>query len=139
MKAEYMPQRQTKRSCGYDIHAEKDIVLTKGVWQIVNTGVKFDGTERFMDTKKWFGLIVPRSSFGFKYKLRFANTVCIIDQDYRDDIMIQMVADEDLVIKKGERFAQMIFMPYLTLMDEVSPVAERVGGLGSTTRQVKFE
>ena len=71
--------------------------------------------------------------------MRFANTVCIIDQDYRDDIMIQMIADEDLVIKKGERFAQMIFMPYLTLMDEVLPVAERVGGLGSTTRQVRFE
>ena len=65
MKAEYMPQRQTKRSCGYDIHAEKDIVLTKGVWQIVNTGVKFDGTEKILDTKKWFGLIVPRSSYGF--------------------------------------------------------------------------
>ena len=53
--------------------------------------------------------------------------------------MIQMVVDEDLVIKKGERFAQLIFMPYLTLMDEVLPVAERVGGLGSTTRQVVFD
>ena len=41
MKAEYMPQRQTKRSCGYDIHAEKDIVKTKRVHQNTNTAVKF--------------------------------------------------------------------------------------------------
>lgn len=142
MIAETMPQRQTKKSCGYDIVANKDIVITPNVWQVVNTGVRFDGTERMnvIDSdEKWFAMIVPRSSYGFKYRLRFSNTVAIIDQDYRQDIMLQMTADEEVHIKKGERYAQMIFLPFRTLWGEVVPTTERIGGLGSTTRQMRLD
>ena len=139
MKAEMMPQRQTKRSCGYDIYAEKNIVIKKGVWQIVNTHMRFDGSEKILDCDKWFAMVVPRSSYGFKYRLRFSNTVAIIDQDYRDDILLEMTADEDIEIKKGERYAQFIIIPFATFMNEITPVADRIGGLGSTTKQVRFD
>lgn len=142
MIAEEIPKRQTKKSCGYDIVANKDIVITPNVWQVVNTGVRFDGNERMLSCdrdEKWFAMIVPRSSYGFKYKLRFSNTVAIIDQDYRQDIMLQMTADEEVYIKKGERYAQMVILPYLTFWDEEVPTSERIGGLGSTTRQMRLE
>ena len=80
----------------------------------------------------YVAMIFPRSSMGFKHGLQFANTVCIIDQDYRDTIKISLKADHCFNIKKGERYAQLVFIPIGINLNEIRPTEIRKGGVGST-------
>lgn len=136
------PTRATKYSAGYDFYAPCDIVLKPGQWVTVDSGVALDGTEKFsignggrggkMNVPRWFMLLAPRSGLGTKYGIRFANTVGIVDQDYRDNIKFTMTSSVPYTIQKGDRFAQGIFVPCLILDSEDEPENEREGGYGST-------
>lgn len=145
INSEFVPKRQTKYSAGYDIYAVEDMNIERW-FKTFDTGVCFDGEETpfigyeiEMESKKhefypeqWVAMIYPRSSMGFKYGLKFANTVGIIDKDYRDTIKLSIAGDRAFTIKKGERYAQIIFMSCCNLLDEEQPVKERSGGIGST-------
>ena len=159
MKAEEgceLPRRSTIGSATYDFFAPEDIHLVPGQWSDVDTGVSFDGEEKlsmymtselsivgmpdatFEEDKwidRWFLMCLPRSGQGFKHKVRMANTAGIVDQDYRQTIKARLTADEDVIIPKGTAFMQGIFLPYLTLEDEIIPIEERKGGFGSTDKE----
>jgi dUTP pyrophosphatase len=143
---EFIPRRQTTRSVGYDIYAVEDMLIEP--WgKTFDTGISFTGEEcpeieyenqghynkHEFYPDQWFAMIVPRSSMGFKHGLQMANTICIIDSDYRDTIKVKMKAEHRFTISKGERYAQMIFLPHCILLDEINPVNERSGGIGSTS------
>lgn len=145
---EFVPKRATKFSAGYDLYAVEDMLIEPWT-RVFDTGVYFDGSEELYmilgfadcsypktyETKnleQWVALILPRSSYGFKYGLKFANTVCVIDKDYRDTIKVSLSANHKFTIRKGERFGQMIFIPYGVLINEIKPESERNGGIGST-------
>ena len=131
-----LPQRATKGSAGYDFYSPIDFTLNPQETIKVPTGVRVkieDG---------WFLSIFPRSSLGFKYRLRLNNTVGIIDSDYyhalnEGHIFIKITnesTDKVVTIKKGEAFAQGIFIPFgITIDDEVC--TERTGGMGSTNKK----
>lgn len=131
-----LPLRATKGSAGYDFFAPFDFTLKPGETIKVPTGIRV----KIIDG--WFLGIYPRSGLGFKYRLQLNNTVGIIDSDYyyalnEGHIFIKITNDSNedktLVVKKGEAFAQGIFMPFgITEDDEVSTV--RTGGMGSTTK-----
>ncbi len=147
-----MPKRATTLSAGYDIFATEDVVLHPGEFKTLDTGIVFEDNDKYFSGKilwkrmknkhrlefnlfqscEYVGLIFPRSSYGFKYGLRFANSVCIIDQDYRDTIKLKVTVDTDIEIKKGDRIAQMVFVPWLVYGGEISPSDKRYGGIGST-------
>ena len=138
-----IPKRSTIDSCGYDISVPDDEWNITTYYQTFDTGVRFTGNEIpfIRSDMAWFGLIAPRSSMGFKHGLKFSNTICIIDQDYRDTIKIQMKADHNVSLGYGSRFAQLIFLPYGILKDEIEPTVRRNGGIGSTDNdnQTKLE
>ncbi len=131
-----LPQRATKGSAGYDFYSPIDFTLNPQETIKVPTGVRVkieDG---------WFLSIFPRSSLGFKYRLRLNNTVGIIDSDYyhalnEGHIFIKITnesTDKVVTIKKGEAFAQGIFIPFgITEDDDVETV--RTGGMGSTNQK----
>lgn len=128
-----VPKRATKGSAGYDFYAPFDFTITPGHSLKIPTGIKVRLNDLTMLA------IVPRSSLGFKYKLKLDNTVAIIDSDYfySDNeghiwiSMTNMSSDRVLNVKKGERFCQGIILPYaLTEDDNVTTV--RNGGMGST-------
>lgn len=130
-----LPKRGTAGSAGYDFHMPEDLTLMPGEEYKVETGVKCQIEDG------WFLAIFPRSSLGFKYKMRLANTVGIIDSDYYNNesneghIMIKICNEGSNMIKlnKGDAFAQGIFIPYgVTADDEVEE--KRTGGIGSTGR-----
>ena len=131
-----LPQRATKGSAGYDFYAPFDFTLKPGETIKVPTGIRVKIVEG------WFLGIYPRSGLGFKYRLQLNNTVGIIDSDYYNalnegHIFIKITNDTNenkvLTVKKGEAFAQGIFMPFgFTEDDEVTNV--RTGGMGSTTK-----
>ena len=149
---EFMPKRATMLSAGYDIYTPKEITLKPGEYTTLDTGIKFENGDNFVLTSlcydndnphgrpikqgqitcQYVGLIFPRSSYGFKYGLRFANSTCVIDQDYRDNIILKMTVDEEVTFSKGERIAQMIFIPWLAYLHEIQPEVRRNGGIGST-------
>ena len=151
--------RATIDSAGYDIKAEEDFSVIPGQDCKVSTSYRFTddmdvrvrvaipssisyvtdynskhvqwyNAELRLNT--WYGMIVPRSGMGFKYGLRLKNTTGIIDQGYRDPIQFVLQADTLCEVKKGERFAQLIFQPFGILAGEPEPTKERNGGLGST-------
>ena len=87
-------------------------------------------------------MLFNRSSGPLKRRLILPNGVGIIDADYYNnpanegEIFVQLLNYGlfDYHIKKGERIAQGIFMPYLTSDEESMPKNDRAGGFGSTKK-----
>ncbi len=149
-----VPARATVGSAGYDIKIPYPEVLKPSEYVVIDTGLKLTGKDfpllagAFLREKpkkrgieeirgvhepySWVALIFPRSSLGFNYGFRFANTICVIDQDYRDTIKLKVTVDKELELKAGDRIAQIIFIPYLALANESIPTLHRDGGIGST-------
>lgn len=95
----------------------------------IGTGVKAEIPEGYV------GLLMVRSSFG-KKGLRLANTVGVIDPDYRGEIMAVVNCDGICVIKAGERFAQLLVVECpqfeIEFVDDLSSTERGEGGFGST-------
>ena len=131
-----LPKRATIGSAGYDFYAPFDFTLKPDESIKIPTGIKVKISDG------WFLAIFPRSGLGFKYRLQLNNTVGIIDSDYyhalnEGHIFIKITNDSKegkvLLVKKGEAFAQGIFLQFgITDDDEVT--SERIGGIGSTTK-----
>lgn len=127
-----LPKRATAGSAGYDFYSPFDIAISKNYSIVIPTGIKVQIGEN------WFLACYPRSGLGFKYEIKLANTVGIIDSDYyyadnEGHIMIKLVNgnNSDIVIRKGDKFAQGVFQPYGVTVDD-NAMGERKGGFGST-------
>ncbi len=132
-----LPQRATSGSAGYDFYAPLDFALAPGESIKIPTGV------RVRIDEGWVLKIYPRSGLGFKYRLQLNNTVGIIDSDYyysdnEGHMFIKVTNDskegKTVSLKKGEGFAQGIFLEYgITVDDDAQGI--RNGGFGSTTKE----
>ncbi|MBI9009873.1 MAG: dUTP diphosphatase [Tenericutes bacterium] len=128
-----LPKRKTSGSAGYDFESAVTIEIEPKKIAFVTTGIK-----AFMPEDEVLQMY-PRSSLSFKKKLVKANSVGIIDSDYYNnednegEIMLILFnfGEETVLIKKGERIAQGIFMKYLTV-DNSETTVKRLGGFGST-------
>lgn len=129
-----MPRRATRCSAGYDLfnNTGADIVLQPNqTSEKISTGII-----AYMQEDEVFSVYV-RSGHGFKHSVRLANSTGIIDSDYLKEIFIKIrnPNNHQVVIPKGESFAQGIFTKYLVSDDDVDTVGgERIGGLGSTSK-----
>ncbi len=132
-----LPARATSGSAGYDFYAPFDFSLAPGETIKVPTGIRVKIDEG------WVLKIYPRSGLGFKYRLQLNNTVGIIDSDYYNSdneghIFIKITNDSNegktVELRKGEGFAQGIFIEYGITVDDVT-AGVRNGGFGSTTKQ----
>lgn len=144
-----LPKRATTGSAGYDFYTPIDFELKPGETIKIPTGI------RCLMDENWVLQIYPRSGLGFKYRLQLDNTVGIIDSDYSNSdneghIFIKITNDtkvkyddyaadigkmprRTIEIKRGEAFAQGIFLPYgITVDDDTDGI--RNGGFGSTGR-----
>lgn len=128
-----LPTRSTKGSAGYDIYTPVDLEITGHMTQIVPLGIKAQINHGY------YLQVVPRSSVGIKKHLMLSNTVGVIDEDYYNNpdnegmifCGFYNYKDENVKIKKGERIAQAIFLPY-AVTDDDDVEHERTGGIGST-------
>jgi len=130
-----LPVRKTKNSAGYDFIAIEDFEIKPGEILKIPTGYKaYLGSDEVL-------MLFVRSSMGFKYNVRMTNQVGIIDSDYYNNsdneghmfVKLQNEGDKVFSIKKGEAYAQGIFVKYLTCGDIVED--ERAGGIGSTNKK----
>lgn len=129
-----LPKRATAGSAGYDFFAVVDFVLNPGETITIPTGVRVKIDEG------WVLKIYPRSSLGFKYRATLNNTVGIIDSDYyfsdnEGHIFVRMtnLGDKVMEVKKGQGFAQGIFVEYGITYDD-NTTQTRNGGFGSTNK-----
>ncbi len=129
-----LPKRKTKYSGGYDIMALIEYELLPGESKVIPTGLK----SIFPDDE--FLMIVIRSSLGFKYGIKLANQVGIIDADYYNNedneghilIKLENTGKDVFKINIGDRIAQGIFLKYNIIDDEEEIKNKRKGGIGSS-------
>ena len=127
-----LPRRATAGSAGYDFTAPAETVIPAGESALIPTGIRAE-----MEPG-WVLALFPRSSLGYRTGIRLSNTVGIIDSDYsfaknEGHIMVKLrnPSGAPVVIGRGERFCQGIFLPFGTAEEE-DGLAERSGGFGST-------
>ena len=94
----------------------------------------------------WVLILCPKSGLGFKYGMTLANTIGIIDADYYDSvndgpsnegqIMVKLSVPSEsqysVVIEKGQKFCQGIFLQYGCAVENEAELGTRNGGIGST-------
>lgn len=128
-----LPTRKTGLSAGYDLAAAEAVRIEPGAVALVPTGLKaYMGAGEVL-------LLAVRSSLAVKRRLTLANAIGVIDADYVDNpeneghilIALENRGTEPVSLDAGERIAQGLFLPYLTVVDD-EPGGSRVGGFGST-------
>lgn len=131
-----LPRRATSGSAGYDFYLPVDISLYPNDTLLIPTGIKVE-----LDKSKVLE-IYPRSSLGFKYRMKICNTVGIIDADYYNNesneghimIKIENCGNEMIKLAAGSAFAQGIIKEYFLVDDDEPREKVRVGGIGSTNK-----
>ena len=129
-----LPLRATEGSAGYDFFIPYDLTIRPNESVKVYTGVRCK-----IDTG-YVLMIFPRSGLGSRYHLQLDNTTGIIDSDYyyadnEGHIIIPLTnhSDKVLELKRGDRFAQGVFLEFgITIDDEAKE--KRTGGFGSTDK-----
>lgn len=129
-----IPAYETHNSAGMDLRAavEEDVVLKKGERKLIKTGFAIALPSGYE------AQIRPRSGLALKHGITVLNTPGTVDADYRGEVMIILanLGDEDFIVTRGMRIAQMIVATCIQVtMEEVEDLDETdrgEGGFGST-------
>jgi len=131
-----LPSYQTEGSSGMDILAAvpegEPLILKPGERQLVPTGLQVDIPLEYEIQ------IRPRSGLAIKQGITALNTPGTIDADYRGEIKIILInlGQENVVINRGMRIAQMVLSPVSKLKwqpeNKLSETTRSSGGFGST-------
>ena len=129
-----IPTRGSDRAAGYDLYAclETEITIGAGETVKIGTGLSIAVPEGYS------GAIFARSGLAAKEGLRPANCVGVADSDYRGEYIVALHNDSSIsrVVTPGERIAQLVVMPYLSVefeeVDSLDETERGAGGFGST-------
>lgn len=131
-----LPKRADSHSAGYDLYAHigdmEEFGIMPGETLMIGTGVHVEIPDGY------FGGIFARSGLASKKGLRPANCVGVIDESFRGEIKVALHNDskEMQVIKEGERIAQLVIIPYATVIfnqvNELGKTERGENGFGST-------
>ena len=127
-----LPTFATSGAAAIDLRVAECVKIPpSGQVRAARTGIKIELPDGVC------GLILPRSGLGSK-GIVLANTVGLIDSDYRGEIvlMLKNTGSTMFHIEEGERAAQMVFLsvhqPEFELVSELGTTARGEGGFGST-------
>lgn len=126
-----LPEYAHLTDAGADIFALEDTYLKPNETKLVKTGIAVAIPVGYAI------LIYPRSGLSLKTGLRIANSVGVIDSDYRNElcVILQNTSVQSYTINKGDRIAQMIIteVPMIKWKEtENLSNTDREGGFGST-------
>jgi len=134
-----LPAYQPPMAAALDLYACLDAPLTLqpgAPAELVPSGIALHMADPHLAA-----LILPRSGLGHRKGLVMGNAVGLIDADYTDQVFISAwnrnpPGTEPIVIRPGERIAQMLFVPVvrpaLVEVAEFTRDSARAGGFGST-------
>lgn len=127
------PQWQTAGSAGADLATKKAVQLKSMQSVKIETGVRMAIPEGYV------GLVFIRSSLGFKRSITLANSVGVIDSDFRGEVCLKLInlGHETVKLEAGERVAQIVLMPCVAnvpyqIVSELPETKRGEGGFGST-------
>ena len=133
-----LPAYETAQAAGMDLRAavpdDEPLVLRPGSRFPVPTGLAFALPPGFE------GQVRPRSGLAFKHGVTCLNSPGTVDADYRGEVKVILInhGEEDFVIRRGERIAQLIIAPVVQAVwaevDSLDETARGAGGFGSTGR-----
>lgn len=120
-----IPKYATPNSSCFDLYAVHDAVIKPSETVVVGTGLVFEPPEGY-------GIMLyPRSGISAKTPLRFANSVGVIDNDYRGEVKV-------LLENAKPRDAKLRVVPsYMTVDGEVINNDHKYGFLPEGTIVVK--
>lgn len=129
-----LPSYSTKSSSGMDIRAalEECKVIEKGKIALVPTGLSVEIPNGYEIQVR------PRSGLAAKNGVTVLNTPGTIDADYRGEIKIILInlGEEDFVINRGDRIAQIViskvYHANIEVVTEISATDRGKGGFGHT-------
>lgn len=133
-----LPQYGSLCAAGADLYActaGEVLTVLPGQTVFVKTGLALEVPAGYA------GLIYARSGVACKRGLAPANKVGVIDSDYRGEIMVALHnhSNEPQQVEDGERIAQLVITPYLTVefieSEELDNTARGDGGFGSTGKK----
>ncbi len=121
---------QTSGSAGIDLVSEETALVEFGKVTVFSTKI------RSVIPRGFCGMVCSRSGLAAKRGIMVVNAPGIIDSDYKDEIKVILtkVTDdyESCVIERGDRIAQLVFVPVATSGLDAEYSKTREGGLGST-------
>jgi dUTP pyrophosphatase len=123
------PTRGSDEAAGYDLYSYENQIITPNKIKLIDTGISIRVPE------ETYGRIAPRSSVSKKGILINAG---VIDRDYRGPVkvMVHNLSNNDYVINKNDRIAQLILeqikTPPVELVEELDDTERGEGGFGST-------
>ncbi len=129
-----LPEYQTEDSSGFDIRAavDSEMILPKGKIALVPTNLS-------MEIPKGYEIQVrPRSGLAAKHGIGVLNSPGTIDADYRGEVKVILFnfGEEDFVIKRGDRIAQLVLAKVIQAdlieSENLSETERGEGGFGHT-------
>lgn len=133
-----LPSYGSACAAGADLRAYtagETVTIAPGETKFIRTGLAVEIPDGFV------GLIYARSGIACKRGLAPANKVGVVDSDYRGEVMVALHNHSalDAQIEDGERIAQLVIAPYLTVdfeeADELDDTERGEGGFGSTGKK----
>ena len=129
-----LPHYATEHAAGMDLLAAIDdtLILPVGKRAIVPTGLSIALPVGYE------AQVRPRSGLAAKNGVTVANAPGTIDADYRGEVGVILInlGDDDFVIERGMRIAQMVVAPVTTISwektDTLPDTQRGSGGFGST-------
>ena len=130
-----LPAYETAGAAGMDLRAAEAVTLRPGARHLVPTGLSIALPQGFE------AQVRPRSGLAVKHGVTVLNAPGTIDCDYRGEVKVPLInhGQEDFVIARGDRIAQMVIAPVTritwTEVTELDETARGTGGFGSSGRR----
>ncbi len=127
-----LPEHAKKGDAGLDLRSTVTTAVHPKQVVMVGSGLSVE------IPKGYFGLVAPRSSIATLHNVTLANTPGVIDSGYRGEIMLPLynAGNETYMVKKGDRLAQLIIIPYEECVciesDSLVETERGANGFGST-------
>lgn len=132
-----VPAYQTPGSAAMDLAAVLDRPLTIAPDErvFVPTGLSIA-----LPDGGWAALVLPRSGLSIKHGITLANSVGLIDSDYRGEVLVGLwnTSGVPYTVQPGDRIAQLMVVPVGRALpeerQELPETRRGTGGFGSTGR-----
>ena len=130
------PAYETSGASGMDLRAavpeHEPVTLRPGARAAVPTGLRI-AVPAGMEAQ-----VRPRSGLALRNGVTCLNTPGTVDSDYRGEVKVILInlGEEDFVIRRGDRIAQMVICPFIRAewneVQELDQTLRGHGGFGST-------
>lgn len=129
-----LPVYMSEGAAAMDVCAclDEDVVLESGARALIPTGFAIAAPQGTV------ALLFARSGLAYKSGISLANSVGVVDSDYRGEVMVALVnrSDVPFTVTHGMRIAQLALLPVEILpaleVEDLDETSRASGGFGST-------